>query len=347
MRTISTAICSFGMSGKLFHAPFIDNHPGYELTSIVERHNEDSRARYGHTKLVRSFEEVISDNSIELVVVNTPTQTHYDFARLALEAGKHVIVEKPVTTNAEEAKALEELAREKNRTLVVYQNRRYDGDFRAIRDVVNQGLLGELREVEFHYDRYRPEASGKAHKENDLPGAGVLHDLGSHLTDQALQLFGWPEAVFADVWTMRETVQSNDYFELLLFYPKMRVRLKATVIAREPVPAYVLHGMKGSFIQQRSDLQEMELLKGTEPSAGSWCPAPANPDGLLHTSIDGEVVRKEMHSTPGNYMGFYEDVYQCLVNGAPNPVPIGDAIKTMTILDAALESNREKRVIPV
>lgn len=333
------------MSGKLFHAPFIDNHPGYELTSIVERHNSDSRGRYSDSKLVRSFEDIISDDDIELVIVNTPTQTHYDFTRLALEAGKHVVVEKPVTTNAAEAIALDELARSKNLTLVVYQNRRYDGDFRAIKNVVDQGLLGELREVEFHYDRYRPEPSGKAHKENDLPGAGVLHDLGSHLTDQTLQLFGWPSAVFADVWTMRENVYSNDYFEMLLYYPKMRVRIKATVIARETVPAYILHGMKGSFIQERSDLQEAELLKGTEPSVGSWCPAPAKADGLLHTSIDGAVVRKEMRSTPGNYMGFYDDVYQCLVNGAPNPVPVADAIKTMTILDAALLSSKEKRVI--
>jgi predicted dehydrogenase len=347
MRVINTGICSFGMSGKLFHAPFIDNHPGYELTAIVERHNQDSRGFYDHSKLVRSFEGLLSDDSIELIVVNTPTQTHYDFTRLALEAGKHVVVEKPVTTNAEEAVQLDLLAKERNLQLIVYQNRRYDGDYRAIKEVVDKGWLGEIREVEFRYDRYRTEPSGKAHKEKNLPGAGVLHDLGSHLTDQTLQLFGWPQAVYADIMTLRDQVESNDYFEMLLFYPRMRVRLKATVVARETVPAFVLQGMNGTFIQERSDLQETELLKGTVPSVGAWCPAPAKPDGLLHTLIDGELVRKETRSSPGNYMGFYDDVYNTIVKGAPNPVPVTDAIKTMTILDAAQLSHKEKRVVSV
>lgn len=335
------------MSGKLFHAPFIDNHPGYELTAIVERHNQDSRGLYDHSKLVRSFEGLLSDDSIELIVVNTPTQTHYGFTRLALEAGKHVVVEKPVTTNAEEAVQLDLLAKERNLHLIVYQNRRYDGDYRAIKEVVDKGWLGEIREVEFRYDRYRTEPSGKAHKEKNLPGAGVLHDLGSHLTDQTLQLFGWPQAVYADIMTLRDQVESNDYFEMLLFYPRMRVRLKATVVARETVPAFVLQGMNGTFIQERSDLQETELLKGTVPRVGAWCPAPAKPDGLLHTLIDGELVRKETRSTPGNYMGFYDDVYNTIVKGAPNPVPVADAIKTMTILDAAQLSHKEKRVVSV
>ncbi|KYP13901.1 Gfo/Idh/MocA family oxidoreductase [Flavihumibacter sp. CACIAM 22H1] len=347
MRVINTGICSFGMSGKLFHAPFLDNHPGFELTAIVERHNQDSRARYGHSKLVRSFEDLLSDDSIELIVVNTPTQTHYDFTKLALEAGKHVVVEKPVTTNAAEAVALDQLAKDKNLHLIVYQNRRYDGDYRAIKNVVEKGLLGEIREVEFRYDRYRTEPSGKAHKEKNLPGAGILHDLGSHLTDQTLQLFGWPQAVFADIMTLRDQVESNDYFELLLFYPRMRVRLKGTVVARETVIAFVLQGMNGTFMQERSDLQEAELLKGTVPSVESWCPAPSKPDGLLHSLVNGQVLRQETTSAPGNYMEFYTDVYNTLVKGAPNPVPVTDAIKTMTILDAAQLSHKEKRVVPV
>ncbi len=345
MRIINTGICSYGMSGKLFHAPFVDNHPGYELTAIVERHNQESRSRYPHSKLARSVEEMLADDTIELVIVNTPTQTHYDFTKQALLAGKHVIVEKPVTTNAAEAAELDQLAKQKNLHLIVYQNRRYDGDYHAIKEVVDKGWLGEIREVEFRYDRYRTEPSGKAHKEKNLPGAGVLHDLGSHLTDQTLQLFGWPQAVFADIMTLRDSVESNDYFEMLLFYPRMRVRLKATVVARETVPAFVLQGMNGTFIQERSDLQETELLKGTIPSLEPWCPAPDKADGLLHTLIDGQLVRKETRSTPGNYMGFFEDVYQLLVNGAPNPVPVADAIKTMTVLDAAQQSHHEKRVI--
>lgn len=347
MKLIKTGIASFGMSGKLFHAPFVNNHPNYELTAIVERHNSDSRELYPESKLVRSFEELLKDDEIELIIVNTPTQTHYDYTKLALEAGKNVVVEKPVATNANEAAELNELAASKGLFLSVYQNRRYDGDYAAIKEVVEKGWLGEIREVEFKYDRFRTEPSGKAHKEQNLPGAGVLHDLGAHLVDQTLQLFGWPNGVFADIITLRTGVESNDYFEMLLYYPRMRARLKATVVAREALPAYVLHGMKGSYHQQRSDLQESELLKGTVPGINDWCPSPDQPDGILHTEIDGQIVKKLTKTTSGNYMNYYEDVYQALVNGAPNPVPVSDAIKSMTILDAALLSSKEKRVVSV
>ncbi|MBC6491268.1 Gfo/Idh/MocA family oxidoreductase [Flavihumibacter stibioxidans] len=345
MSIIKTGICSYGMSGKLFHAPFIQNHPGFELAAIVERHKTESRERYPQSALVRSFEELLKDDTLQLIVVNTPVQTHFEYVKAALEAGKNVVAEKPFTVNAAEAGKLEALAAKKNLLLTVYQNRRYDGDFRALKKVVQENQLGDIREVEFRYERYRVQPSGKEHKEGALPGAGILHDLGAHLVDQSLQLFGWPEAVFADIWTMREQVAANDYFELLLYYPRMRVRLKATVVARETPPAFILHGMKGSFLQERSDLQEAQLLAGVEPSIESWCAPAGKPDGLLHTTIDGKDIREETWSKPGNYMGFYDDVWKALTGIGPNPVPAGDAVKSMKIIDAALESMAKQSVI--
>src|SRR5437762_3022824 len=316
------------MSGKLFHAPFIDNHPGYELTAIVERHNNDSRERYPRSKLYRSIEELIADNSIQLIIINTPTHLHFENAKAALEAGKNIVVEKPFTVTVKEGEQLIDLAKKKNLLLSIYQNRRYDGDYRAVKDVIEKKLLGELREVEIRYDRYRPVPAGKPHKEGDLPGAGIIYDLSPHLIDQALQLFGWPNALFADVWKMRTDVSAPDYFEILLYYEKFRVRLKATCIARESYWAYTLHGMRGSFLQQRSDLQEQQLQADVVPSLISWCPPPAEPDGILHTIINDEVVRKETTSVPGNYMGYYDDLYKALTGRAPNPVPAEDGIKT-------------------
>ena len=343
---IKTGICSYGMSGKLFHAPFIQSHPGYELTAIVERSKDESRALYPKSKLYRSFDELIADKSLQLIIVNTPVQTHFDFTRAAIEAGKAVVVEKPFTVTVDEAKELDRLSRERNVFLSVYQNRRYDGDYLAVKDVIEQNLLGELKEVEMRFDRYRLAYSGKSHKEGDLPGAGILHDLGAHLIDQALQLFGWPVAVFADLRILRENeVRANDYFELLLYYPRLRVRIKSTVVARESYYAYVLHGMKGTYLQQRSDLQEEQLLAGKIPTIESWCIAPGSPDGLLHTEIDGNVVRKQTSSTPGNYMGYYDDVYKALTGEKPNPVPAIDAVRTMRVIEMALESEMEKRVI--
>jgi predicted dehydrogenase len=345
MEIIKTGICSYGMSGKLFHAPFIHNHPGYELTAIVERHNNDSKERYPQSKLYRSIDELLADDSIRLVIINTPTHLHFENAKAALLAGKNIVVEKPFAVSVKQAEEITELAKEKKLFISIYQNRRYDGDYHAIKNVIEKDLLGELREVEIRYDRYRPVGVGKQHKEGDLPGAGIIYDLGPHLIDQALQLFGWPQAIMGDVWKMRDDVKANDYFEMLLYYSKMRARLKATCIAREPLPSYILHGMKGSFIQQRSDLQEIQLNAGAVPSLQSWCPPPASPDGLLHTEINGEVVRKELTSTPGNYMIYYDDVYKALTGQAPNPVPPEDGIKTIKIIEAALKSSSEGKVI--
>lgn len=333
------------MSGKLFHAPFLENHPGYLLGAIVERHRSESREKYPHSVLYRSFEELIADPSIELIVVNTPVQTHFSYTKAALEAGKHVVTEKPFTVDAAEAEQLDQLAKEKGLLLSVYQNRRYDGDYRAIKEVVDQQLLGPLREVELKFDRYRIDPSGKTHKEADLPGAGSLHDLGAHLIDQALQLFGMPDAVFADLLAMRENLIPNDYFELILFYNKLRVRLKATLMARASGKAFFLHGVNGSFLQARSDIQEQELLKGVTPSQSTWCPPPAQPDGFLHTTVDGKEVIRETTSQPGNYMGYYDDLHAALTGGGPNPVPAAQAVATMRIIDAAFSSAREKRVI--
>jgi scyllo-inositol 2-dehydrogenase (NADP+) len=342
---IKTGICSYGMSGKLFHAPFINAHPGFELAGIVERNNNESRERYPKSKLYPSVEELCADKDIQLIIVNTPSYLHFEHAKAAILAGKNVVVEKPFTIAVKEAEELTALAEKQKVQITIYQNRRYDGDYLAVKKVINEKLLGELREVEIRYDRYRPVYGGKPHKEGDIPGAGILFDLSPHLVDQALQLFGWPKAIFADVWKMREDVVPPDYFEMLFYYDKFRVRLKATCICRETVPGYMIHGMKGSFLQQRSDMQEQQLLDGVVPSMKSWCPAPARPDGLLHTEINGEVIRKEFTSAPGNYMGYFEDLYQSLTGQAPNQVTPSDGIKTVKIIEAALQSAKEGRVV--
>lgn len=344
-KIIKAGVCSYGMSGKLFHAPFIEAHPGYELAGIVERNNNESRERYPNSKQYRSVDELIADETIQLIVVNTPTHLHFEQAKAVLNAGKHLVIEKPFTVTVKEAEELTRLAEKKGLFISIYQNRRYDGDYRAVKEVLQQGLLGELREVEIRYDRYRPSFGGKLHKEGDLPGAGILYDLSPHLVDQAIQLFGFPKAVYADVWKMREDVSAPDYFEILFYYGKLRVRLNATCIARESIYAYTLHGMKGSFLQQRSDMQEQQLLAGAKPSVNSWCPAPKVPDGILHTEINGKVTRKETTSTPGNYMGYYDDVYKSLTGQGPNPVPAADGIKNMRIIEAALQSVAEKKIV--
>ena len=345
--TIKTGICSYGMSGKLFHAPFIQNHPGFELTAIVERTKNESRERYPDSKLYRSVEEMINDESLQLIIVNTPVQTHFDYAKKALIAGKHVIVEKPFTVTSVQGEELVKTADEKKRLLIVYQNRRYDGDYRTVKEVLEKKFLGNIKEAEIRYDRYRPEISYKVHKETDLPGAGSTYDLGAHLIDQALQLFGQPQSLFADMMAMRDGSPVDDYFEIILYYPTFRVRLKGTCFAKEPVSEYILNGALGTFLQKRSDLQETNLLKGITPSHENWCPGPDAPDGFLHSVIDGKEIKEQRTSTAGNYMYYFDDVHNAIVKGAPNPVPGTDGVKIIRIIEAAKQSAREGRIVNV
>ncbi len=343
---IKTGICSYGMSGKLFQAPFIQNHPGFELTAIVERYNNDSKERYPQSKIVRSVEELCADKEIQLIIINTPSYLHFEHAKTAILAGKNLLIEKPFTIAVKEAEELIALAEKQKVQITIYQNRRYDGDYLAVKKVIDEKLLGDLRYMEIRYDRYRPMYGGKPHKEGSLPGAGNMFDLSPHLVDQALQLFGWPNALFADIWKMRgENVVPPDYFKMIFYYDNLRVYLTATSVSREPTWGYILHGMKGSYLQKRSDMQEELLLAGTVPSLQNWCPAPAKPDALLNTEINGEAVRKELTSPSGNYMGIFDDLYRSLTGKATNPVPPEDGLKTIRIIEAAFQSADEGRVV--
>ncbi|HMG83404.1 MAG TPA: Gfo/Idh/MocA family oxidoreductase, partial [Ferruginibacter sp.] len=226
MQPIKTALLSFGMSGKVFHAPFIELHPGFQLAGAWERSTKIIQQIYPETKSYATFAEVLNDREVELVIVNTPTYTHYDYAKQALLAGKHIIVEKAFTTTVKEAEELKELSIQQNKTIGVYQNRRYDSDFKTVQKLIREGCVGDINEVEIHFDRFKPTLSPKKHKEIPGPGAGILKDLGAHIIDQALCLFGMPAAVFADIRITRPLSQVDDDINLLLYYPTFRVRLK-------------------------------------------------------------------------------------------------------------------------
>lgn len=342
---IRTAILSYGLSGKVFHAPFIQLHPGFELYGIWERSTSASILTYPHVHIYRSLEEILQDNRIELVIVNTPTGTHYEYTKRVLEAGKHVVVEKAFTTTVAEAVALHNLASERGLMLSVFQNRRWDSDFQTVEQVVRNGWLGEILEASFHFDRYKVELSPKAHKETGLPGTGLLSDLGPHIIDQALYLFGMPQSLFADIRILREGSQVDDYFDILLFYPNLRIELRSGLLVREPLPAYSLHGKLGSFLKSRADVQEEVLLQGQIPKGVDWGKEPDEEQGLLHTTMNGETIRKRIPTLQGNYGAYYEKIYQALRHGAAVPVTALDGIRTMTIMEMARQSNRERRVI--
>lgn len=345
MQPINTAICSFGMSGWVFHAPFISTHPGFRFYAVWERSKNLAREKYPDVKVYRTLEELLANDNIELVVVNTPNSTHYEFAKQALLAGKHVVCEKPFTVTVAQAEELIQTAGKQNKKLSVYQNRRFDSDYRTIKSVLEQKLLGNVVEAEFHFDRFKEELSPKQHKETPTPGTGCLYDLGSHLIDQALQLFGMPQSLFADIAVMRPISKVDDYFELLLYYPSHRVRIKSSYQVREALPGYVLHGSKGSFIKPKTDMQEAQLQSGMLPTADGYGTEPESEKGLLHTEVNGEITRKYIASFKGNYTDYYEGIYQAIRNNQPVPVTAEDGMKVIRIIEAAFQSSKERKVV--
>ncbi|RYY40133.1 MAG: oxidoreductase [Chitinophagaceae bacterium] len=338
MNPIRTALLSFGLSGKAFHAPFLDALPGFELAGVWERSSKKAAQLYPQIQSYDSLESLLSDRSIELVVVNTPNSTHYAYTTAALLAGKHVIVEKPFVPTVAEGEELLALAAEKGLQLSVYQNRRWDSDFLTVKRVLQQASLGTIVEAAFHFDRYNPALSSKEHKETAAPGVGIHYDLGSHIIDSALYLFGMPQSVFADLRKLRAGTAIYDDMELLLFYAGLRVRVHSSYFVREPLPAFQLYGTNGSFAKARADVQEGDLLQGRSLADAGWGTEPAGAEGLLHISEQGSSDRSLVPSERGNYAAYFEGVYQALRYGAPMPVTGEEGLNVIRVLEAAERS---------
>jgi predicted dehydrogenase len=342
MKAIQTALLSYGMSGRIFHAPFLEVHSGFELVGSYERSQKNIQKAYPGTHSYDSLDEVIQDADIELIIVNTPIPTHFEYASKALKAGKHVVVEKAFTNSTAEALELQNIASKAGKHIFVYQNRRWDSDFLTVKKVLASGQLGDIVEAEFHFDRYNGAKSPKMHKELPGPGAGIIFDLGPHIIDQALHLFGNPTHVFADLRKTRPGTEVEDLFEILLYYPEMRVRLKAGYYFKVPVPAFQLHGKLGSFIKTRSDRQEADLDAGRKPQGDSW--GQENPQDYGVMQVDGGNPER-VPSENGDFMAFYENVFQSLRGEAQPAVSVQDGINSMRVIDAAMESSRETRVV--
>ena len=344
MHIVNTGLCSFGMSGKIFHAPFITLHRGFRLHAVMERSKQEAANSYQGVISYTNYEALLDDKSIELVIVNTPNYTHYDFTRLALLADKHVVVEKPFCITTKECDELINLAKEKNKLLSVFQNRRWDSDFQTVQQVVSKQLLGDIVEAEFHFDRFEEKLSPKLHKETPRLGAGLLYDLGSHLIDQALLLFGMPHSVFADLAIIRPISKVEDYMELILFYDSLRIRLRSSYLVREALPAYILHGSKGSFIKSRGDLQETLLKAGAIPN-GDWGTEPETERGILHTILNGKLIREKIPTLQGNYRKYYDQLYNAITANAPLPVTALEGRNVIDVIEKAYLSFNEKRIV--
>ena len=345
MEKINTSIVGFGLSGRYFFAPFIEYDSSYYLHSFVTSQRAAVKDEYPKALVYKSIDEVIKNDDIHLIVIASPNFTHYDYAQKALLAGKHVVLEKPFTVKVSDAEQLIKLAGERNLVLAPFQNRRWDGDFHTVKRIIEEQELGEVVYFELHFDRYNPSNDRTEWKNKALPGNGILYDLGPHLIDQALCLFGMPEEIFADIGNHRKKAKVDDYFDLQLYYNQLKVVLKAGVMVREQGPRFIVHGRNGSFIKHGLDPQEMNLRNGMKPSNGMLGADKKENYGLLHTEKEGKVVREKIETINGDYNKYFQNVALAIQGAEQLYVSPNDALNTIHIIEKAFESNRLKKVV--
>ncbi len=342
---IKTAIASFGMSGQVFHGPSLKVNSGFEVKQILERSKNISKILFPDAEIVRDFSQILSNTDIELVIINTPDTLHFEMAKQALKAGKHIVVEKPVTQKSNEAEELVELANENGVLLIVYQNRRWDGDFRTVQKVLAEKKLGRLIEFESHFDRYRTFIAPDTWKEEGNEYSGVLYNLGSHMVDQVYVLFGKPKAVTAHLKIVRTAGVVTDYYDIRMEYEKFSALVKCSYLVKNAGPRYTIHGEFGTFYKSGIDPQEELLKAGKLPVADDWGTEEPDEWGTIFYEKDGEDFEELVETIPGDYTIFYKNVYDAIRNGAELFVKPDETIEVLKILEACLKSSNEKRTV--
>ena len=339
---LRVGIVGYGFATSTFHAPSIAAVPGLCLTAISSSDAAKVHKDWPALCVEASPEALFARPDIDLVVIPTPNATHAPLAAAALRAGKHVVVDKPFTVTLAEAQALDALARQTGRVLSVYHNRRWDADFLTLRKVFASGELGEIMHFESHFDRYRPEVRNRW-REQAIAGSGLWYDLGSHLLDQTLQLFGMPEAIGLDIAIQRDGGQADDWFHATLRYGQRRVILHGSALVGRVGPRFIVHGQKGSLIKYGLDTQEDALKAGKRPPAPDWG---HDPEPVRLTCWAGGVAtQRDVACEAGNYPGYYAAVRDAVLGAGDNPVPATDAIQVIQLIELGLRSAAEQRVL--
>lgn len=343
---INAGIVGYGKAGKIFHAPVIRATEGLRLHSVMQRHDDTAVKDYPGIRLRRSYEDFLEDTDLDVVVIATPNPLHFAQARQALEAGKHVVVDKPLALTGAEAAELVAIARQNGRLLTVYHNRRWDGGYLTVQEILSQEWLGRLVSYEACWDRFRPHFKRGSWRETSQPGSGILYDLGSHLIDQAFYLFGPPRAVAADIRIERPGGKADDAFDLTLGYPGFQVVLRAGMLIRTPRPIFHLIGSRGTFVKFGLDPQEAALVAGRSPAEADWGVESEIHWGRLDTGLGGLHFHGRLETFPGNYVGFYENLVETLRGRGEPAVPPEHGVRVIRLIECALQSHREGRRIP-
>jgi predicted dehydrogenase len=347
---IRVGVIGFGLAGRIFHTAVIQATPGLELAAVVQRSGDDAKKEYPEARQARSIEELLADPGIRLVVIATPSYSHYELAKQCLREQRNVVIDKPFTLKSEEAAELIRTARHRKLLLTAYQNRRWDGHFRTLRSVIKGGELGRLVSFESHFDRFRPAPRRDVWRESGGPGGGTLFDLGPHLIDEALTLFGAPDTITASVRVEREHAAVDDAWDILLEYEhpyRFTAALRATLTACAPGPRYVVHGTKGSFTKWGFDPQEDQLKAGMRPDAPGFGEEPESAWGELKLCSESGPAIRRVKTERGDYRGFYENVRDVLLGNAELEVKPEQAWRTTRLIELARESSGQGRRLKV
>lgn len=339
---IRVGLIGYGYASKTFHAPLISGTPGMTLAAVASSDENKVHADWPAMPVVSGPERILNDPNIDLVVIPTPNDTHFPLAKAALEAGKHVVVDKPFAVTLSQARELEALAKSGGRLLSVFHNRRWDSDFLTVKALINEGLLGEVGYFESHFDRYRPQVRNRW-REQGGPGSGIWYDLAPHLLDQVVNLFGLPVSMQVDLAQLRPGSQSTDYFHAVLAWPQRRVVLHGTLVAAAETARFIIHGSRGSYVKYGLDPQEERLKSGERLPQEDW--GYDMRDGVL-TRAEGEDITEESWLTlPGNYPAYYAAIRDALNGSGTNPVPASQAIQIMELIELGLESARHRTTL--
>lgn len=339
---IRVGLVGYGFASKTFHAPLIAGTSEMELAAISSSDASKVHADWPAVQVVSDPQALFDDPNIQLIVIPTPNDTHFPLAKAALEAGKHVVVDKPFTVTLSQARELDALARAKGVLLSVFHNRRWDSDFLTVKSLLDDKTLGDVRYFESHFDRFRLEVKARW-REQKGPGSGIWYDLGPHLIDQALQLFGSPIAINVDTTELRPGAETTDYFNATLIYPQRRVVLHGSMLVAAQSPRYQIHGTQGSYVKYGLDPQEDSLKAGARPPKADW--GYDMRDGVL-TLVDGEVMtEKTLLTIPGNYPAYYAAIRDALNGVGENPVKAEEAIQVMELIELGLQSAEKRQTL--
>ena len=334
---VRAALVGFGYAGRTFHAPLIAACPDMRLEVVVSRQAETAAEAWPQARVLAAFDEALADPAIDLIVLATPNDLHAAHAEAALKSGKAVVVDKPFTLTAAEARRLAALAEERGLLLSVFHNRRWDADFLTLKGLIAEDRLGPVVRVESCFNRWRPEVRDRW-REGDGPGAGIWYDLGPHLIDQALCLFGRPLGVSCDLAVMRPGGKATDYAHAVLRYADKRVVLHADMVTPAADARFAVHGARASWLKDGLDVQEDQLKSGLTPGAAGWGVDPR--PGVVVDGVTG--AREVVAGPPGDYPAYYSAVARAIRNGAPNPVPPHEAVAVMEVLEAGLISAQRR-----